>query len=65
MTMRPLMDYLCDRCNAQSATQLENKARLPEGWCQLRIGEDPSTPPAHLCTECVKLFNAFMQGPRA
>ena len=65
VTAHPLTQHVCDRCQAELATIVQSKPVLPEGWLVLRIGDDPHIPPAHLCTECTKLFNQFMQGDKA
>jgi len=47
----------------QRTTQPEHKRTSgPEGWLQIRIGDDPSTPPSHLCPPCAFGFNAYMTG---
>jgi hypothetical protein len=69
VTAHPSTYYKCDRCSVdlhvEARTNPPEHKRMsgPEGWCQLRIGDDPATPPAHLCELCTREFNVFMQGP--
>jgi hypothetical protein len=59
--------YTCDGigCSAKEYTPMAGSAPLheraagPEGWTMLRIGADPSTPPAHLCPACTTKFTSI------
>lgn len=68
MSARPETLYKCDRCGDElhvvANTTVPEHKRLsgPEGWLQIRIGDDPSTPPSHLCSPCAFGFNAYMEG---
>ena len=65
MTANPETRYHCDRCGADAVMPVTNApphARMagPIEWTMLRIGDDPSSPPRHLCGNCSNLFIAFM-----
>jgi hypothetical protein len=65
MTAHPETRFICDRCGDSSNLPIANTpvhARVagPEGWQVLTIGNDPSTPPSHLCPPCAFGLKAYM-----
>lgn len=71
MSARPETLYRCDRCHdemhvaANTGGPEHLRTSGPDGWLQLRIGPDPSTPPSHLCPECAEVFTVYMQHGRS
>jgi len=66
MSARPQILYTCDRCGESEHAEHDMGApphkRMsgPQGWLQLRVGDDPSTPPSHICLACRETFYQFM-----
>ena len=65
MTVVPENRFTCDRCDNSANQPMTNApphARVggPEGWLVLTIGNDPSTPPSHLCPPCAFGLKAYM-----
>jgi hypothetical protein len=65
MTVRPENRFTCNRCSTDALQAIANtpphqRQGGPDGWLVLIIGNDPSTPPSHLCPDCSDFFQAFM-----
>jgi len=65
MTAHPETRFTCDRCGDTTTQPISNgpvhaRAAGPTGWQVLTLGNDPSTPPSHLCPPCACGLKAYM-----
>lgn len=62
MTQHLETRFICDRCKDEDTLPVGGLSSVvPQGWLIMRIGGETDMPPAHLCQDCAKHFNVFMQ----
>lgn len=67
MTMRSTYWFKCDCCGEEAYMLVDNspvhqRTAPPEGWTTLKVGDNPSTPTAHLCTPCSNRLTDLFKG---